>query len=131
MNKLDYLIHDIEEQEVIEIEGALTEDARKRVEDKILKKIASESPVVTVSHITTQSHVDAKGSNVTQKHLDAKDSGCTTKTLSEKGLHSKRLVLLLAATMVMMLGLTAAAAKRNDWDIALLNFMGLASENRE
>lgn len=127
MNKLDYLIHDIEEQEVIEIEGALTEDARKRVEDKILKKIASESPVVTVSHIITQSHVDAKGSNVTQKHLDATDSGCTTKTLSAKGLHSKRLVLLLAATMVMMLGLTAAAAKRNDWDIALLNFMGISN----
>lgn len=42
---------------------------------------------------------------------------------------SKRLTLILAAALTMTLGLTAIAAKENEWDIALINFMGIGNAN--
>jgi len=37
----------------------------------------------------------------------------------------KRYIILLAATLLLALGLTVTAAKENEWDITLINFMGL------
>ena len=52
----------------------------------------------------------------------------TTVILKRK--KSKRwLVLTVAATLIMALGLTAYAAKENEWDIALINFMGISDAN--
>lgn len=41
----------------------------------------------------------------------------------------RRFVWILAATLLMALGLTAYAAKEREWDIALINFMGISNAN--
>lgn len=43
--------------------------------------------------------------------------------------HRKWLVLTLAATLTFALGLSVYAAKENEWDIELINFMGISSAN--
>lgn len=37
----------------------------------------------------------------------------------------KRMVIALAAVLILLIGLTAVAATENEWDIAITNFMGL------
>lgn len=115
MNKLDCIINDIQEHEAIEIGGTLEENARKRIEDKVLKSIAAENSTIA-----------------SKKYTATKSSGAInlfTKK-SAGSLHiSKLRPLAVAMTLLFMLGFTATAAKRNEWDIALLNFMGVSNAN--
>lgn len=119
MNNLDSIINDIQAHEALEIEGILKPDAQKRMEERIMKAIADER------RITTKSTIRTKCSIATQHRACSINSTAADSTSFTRGLHSKRLALVLVAAMVMMLGLTAAAAKRNEWDITLLNFMGI------
>ena len=44
--------------------------------------------------------------------------------------YRKRSVVLLVATLVLTLGLTVFAAKKNEWDIVLIQFMGLSESDQ-
>lgn len=97
MNNIADLITEIQEQELIEINGSLNPEGQKRIESQILKAIAESNA--------------SKAKFVRKRRL------------------SKRLTLVLAAALTMTLGLTALAAKENEWDIALINFMGISNAN--
>jgi len=47
----------------------------------------------------------------------------------KKSRRKKWLVIALAATLLLALSITAIAAFENDWDVQLLNFMGLSNTN--
>lgn len=44
----------------------------------------------------------------------------------KKAARKKRVVYALAATLLLALGITAMAAIQNDWDVQLINFMGIS-----
>ncbi len=94
MNRVDELINDIRVHELVEIDGELNPDSRKRVEELVLGMVRKE--------------------NETQP----------------KRRSVKRLVVWgLAAVLTIALGLTVMAAGEREWDIALVNFMGLSDAN--
>lgn len=49
-----------------------------------------------------------------------------TQVVYHKFSNRKRVVLVLAAVLLLLLGVTSFAAIANDWDVALLNFMGIS-----
>lgn len=94
MNRLDNLISEIRDSEVVDIEDVLDTDSRERIERLVLNGMNKEIP------------------------------------MRYKGKGSKRwLVLVAAAILIMALGLTVSAARENEWDIALINFMGISNAN--
>lgn len=94
MNRVDELINDIRVHELVEIDGELKPDSRKRVEERVLGMVR-------------------------------KDDETQPKRRSVKRL----VVWGLAAVLTIALGLTVMAAGENEWDIALVNFMGLSDAN--
>lgn len=87
MNNLDYFIHDIYENEIVEIEDTLNSDAILRIEEQILKNI---------------------------------------QTSSKRKIKSKKHFLFaLAATLLLALGITGFATVKNEWDVLLIDFMGI------
>lgn len=94
MNRVDELIHDIQVHELVEIDGDLSVDSRKRIEDLVIHTVQTEAD----------------------------------KTVKSKP--AKRLIIWgLAAVLTLALGLTVMAAGEREWDIALVNFMGLSDAN--
>jgi len=94
MNSIDELIHDIRVHELVEIDGDLSVDSRKRIEDLVIHTVQTEG-----------------GKTVKSKPV-------------------KRLIIWgLAAVLTLALGLTVMAAGEREWDIALVNFMGLSDAN--
>lgn len=94
MNRVDELIHDIQVHELMEIDGDLSVDSRKRIEDLVIHTVQTER----------------------------------CKTVKSKP--AKRLIIWgLAAVLTLALGLTVMAAGEREWDIALINFMGLSDAN--
>lgn len=94
MNSVDSLIREIQEHESVEIDGSLSEDSRKRIEEKIMQAILKEEVPVR----------------------------------KKKG-RKAWLILTLAAVLVLALGLSVGAVKEKEWDIALINFMGISNAN--
>lgn len=88
MYNIDDLITDVQEHEIVDINGEMTKEQRERIEGKILSSIHNNK--------------------------------------MKKFPRRKRLVVLLAATFVLLLGLTGVAAVENEWDITLTNFMGIS-----
>ncbi len=87
-----------------------------------------------ISEVRHSEVVDIKGSldkdrqrrieNVIMKAVEEDISAVTRKRSSKRWL-----VLGLAATLIMALGLTVYAARENEWDITLVNFMGISNVN--
>ena len=94
MNNIDALMGEVQEHEVLEIEGFLDEETMKRIEEKVLKVVKQD---------------------------------CHKSTSKRR--HKKWWMLALAAVLTMGLGLTVVAAKENEWDIELINFMGISDAN--
>ena len=100
MANLDNLIKDIREDEVVDIKGSLDAAAEWRIEEKILKGIRNES----------------------------EDDVIVTKLVEYKKLNRRKWLILAAAVIVVLtMGVTSAA--KNEWDIALIDFMGLSDAN--
>lgn len=95
MHRIDEMITEIRDSEAITIPGELMDEQQERIYNKVLERI-----------------------NVTEgmKRNTEKTHRFPTR---------KRYIVLLAATLILALGLTAFAAKQNEWDITLINFMGL------
>ena len=96
MYRIDDLITEIHNNEAIEIPGEMTGEQKKRV----------------VAYIQAM---------ITEEEKIQRDFSVKRKKFPRK----KRTVILLAAALVLTLGLTVFAAKQNEWDITLINFMGL------
>ena len=96
MYRIDDFITEIHNNEAIKIPGEMTGEQKKRIEAYLQAMIQEEGQ-------------EKKGFFVKSKKFPRK----------------KRTVILLAATLVLTLGLTVFAAKQNEWDITLINFMGL------
>lgn len=96
MYRIDDLITEIHNNEAIEIPGEMTGEQKKRVEAYIQAMISEEEIV--------QSDFSVKRRRFPRK---------------------RKSVVFLAAALVLMLGLTVFAAKQNEWDITLIQFMGL------
>lgn len=94
MNSIADIIGEVKEQEIVEIEGNLSEESRKRIETLVRKEILAEQ-------------------------------------VSEKKVKKRKrwLVLGLAAVFVLGMGMSVAAARQQEWDITLLNYMGIRDAN--
>ncbi len=94
MKRVDDLICDIQIHELVEIEGELSLDSRKRIEELVIRAVGTDNSV------------------------------------KFKRKPAKRLLIWgLAAVLTMAMGLTVVAARENEWDIELVNFMGLSDAN--
>ncbi len=93
MNNIEDIIREVQEQEIVEIEGNLSEESRKRIEGLVLEEIL------------------AGQSNKKQYRR-----------------RKRWLVLGVAAVLTLGMGLSVAA-KEQEWDITLLNFMGISDAN--
>ena len=94
MNSVDDLIREIQDHEVVEIDGRLDNDSLRKIEERILRTVNEEK-----------------------------------KDIRKKRSRKSWLVLGLAAIFAFALGLSVYAAKENEWDIALINFMGISDAN--
>ena len=56
-------------------------------------------------------------------------NGVSTILYRKKSKRKKRFLFLIAAVMLVVLGLTAFAAAQNDWDIMLIDFMGISDSD--
>lgn len=97
MNNLNDLIHDIHADETVPIEGSLDPAQQWRIEERILQSI----------------------------HEETKNTGPKVTAFRPKQKRRKWLTFALAAVLLFALGITAMAAVKNEWDIQLINFMGI------
>lgn len=88
MYNIDELITEIQEHEIVDIDGEMNKEQRERIEEKVLTSIHNSKIKKFPRH--------------------------------------KRLVVLLVATFVLLLGLTGVASSDSEWDIVLTNFMGIS-----
>lgn len=95
-SRLDEMIRDIRSDEVPDMTGKLEEQQQKRIEDMILSAISAEPGKPEM------------------------------KPGKRKINHRKLLTFLFAAALVIAFALTAGAATENDWDVAIVNFMGIS-----
>lgn len=92
---MDELFEDIYMDEALPLQETMTDEQQQRIESQILSAIRQSSPAAPTP-------------------------------AARKKLHPKRfLVLVLAAALLMGFGVMTSAARYNDWDIALMEFMGL------
>ena len=108
MNSIDCLIREIQEHEIVEIDNGLDKDRMQKIEERILKALEEERQ-------EEYEEGSYGGSN------------CADRSYGRKKSRRSRLVLVLAAVLTFALGLTAYAAKENEWDIALIDFMGISN----
>lgn len=99
MNNLDDLIHDIHTDEALPIDGSLDAVQQWRIEEHILQSIK----------------------------LETTDTISSPVPFRFKPKRRKWLTLALAAVLLFTLGITAIAAVKNEWDIQLINFMGISN----
>lgn len=95
MYKLDEMITEIRTAEVIEISEELSESQKKTIEAKVFEK------------------------------MNILDGGCEMKEYKIKRFPRRKSLAVMVAVLVLTLGFTVFAAKQNEWDITLINFMGL------
>lgn len=93
--RMDELFRDIHSDEVLPVDGKMEEEQQKRIEEMIFSEILHNQ----------------------EKPAD--------KPKRKRANRRKLVTFLLAATLVIAFGVTAGAASENDWDIALMEFMGL------
>lgn len=120
MNRIDSLIHEIKEHETLELDESLEQEAFNRIEEKVFRVIREEQGMSDKKQSDT-------GDNV--KNSNALNRVIVNKRVSKRSMRKKRLFFTLAAVFVMVLGLTVYAAKENEWDITLINFMGISNAN--
>ena len=95
-SRLDEMIQDIRLDEALDMDGKLEQRQQERIENMILSAISEE-----------------------RKNLSVKSR---KKKLSPK----KLFTLMLAAVLVIAFAMTVGAASGNDWDVVLVNFMGIS-----
>lgn len=101
MNKMDSLIREIKEHEAIELDGCLEKDTFDRIEEKVLCVVREEQNQMGMS-------------NSVKEHVRRR---------------KKRVIFVIAAVFIMIFGVSVYAAKENEWDIMLINFMGISNAN--
>lgn len=101
MNKMDSLIREIKEHEAIELDGCLEKDTFDRIEEKVLCVVREEQDQMGMS-------------NSGKEHVRRR---------------KKRVIFVIAAVFIMIFGVSVYAAKENEWDIALIKFMGISNAN--
>lgn len=113
-NRLDELITDIKADETISLSsGMLDKECQARIENRIYEQIFSDN---------SSMKKDGNGASESIKCPDTKN-----KTGRRKLSKRKSFIVLLAAALVVAFSLTAGAAVSNEWDIALVNFMGISN----
>lgn len=101
MNRIDELWTEIEEKEIVEIKSTINQEKQKRVEAMILSAIQGKNTEIR---------------NVRSKLLNRNQSKISKKKLA---------ALLFVA--VFLLGMTVYAAEKKEWDIAIVNYMGISN----
>lgn len=99
MYRIDEMITEIHDSEAVTLPGELTDEQQNRICNTVLGRIHSAEDV---------------------KRRIGKTRRFPTR---------KRYIVLLAATLILALGLTVFAAKEKELDITLMNFMGLNDAN--
>lgn len=112
-SRLDEVIQEIRPDEVLDMDGKLEPQQRERIENRILTAIFEE-----------QKSPYAKKKDTVQENENT--DNVNEKTCKKKKSHRKFLTLMLAAVLVIAFALTAGAASEHDWDVALVNFMGIS-----
>ena len=102
---IDSLLQDIHDEEALSFTETLSSEQQSRIESMILSSIYQERPFSST-----------KGTR--QKERPQSKTG-------QKLRPRKFLALVLAAALLMAFGVVASAARTNDWDIALMEFMGI------
>lgn len=100
MNRIDELWNEIEEKEIVEIKSTIDQEKQKRVEAMILSAIQGEN---------------TKSENVSGKLAN-----------QNKSKFSKKKLAALLFVAVFILGMTVYAAEKKEWDIAIVNYMGIS-----
>lgn len=95
--RIDEMIQDIRSDELPQIDGILDNDQKKRIEDMVLSAISKERETLGEASLKTR-----------------------------KWNRRKLLTFFFAAALIFAFALTAGAAAEHDWDVALVNFMGIS-----
>jgi len=106
MSYINKLFNEIDEKETVEIGSSMDKEKQQRIEAMIMAGIQEEN-----------------------KNVHVKDDIIKLEKNKSKMKFSKRkfVALLLAATFLM--GVTVYAAEKNEWDIAIVNYMGISNAN--
>jgi len=106
MYKIDELITEIYADEAIDVPGELTKEQKKRIEAYVETMMMAEEETKQKAYEKPES-IDI---NINRKNSFR---------------YRKKAAIILAAALILILGMTAFAARQNEWDITLMNFMGL------
>lgn len=98
MSRIDDLFNELDEKETLDLGDSMNKDKQQRIETIILSVILNES----------------------KNEKPGSDAIKIEKRRSKR----KIFVVLLAATL--LLGMTVYAAEKQEWDIAIINFMGIS-----
>lgn len=115
MNRIDCLIREIQKHEEVVLDEGLERDALMRVEESVLR-------VVREEQVRKKKRAENENNNATNNEF-------SKHKVESRRIRKRRLFFILAAVFVMVLGLTVYAAKENEWDIALIKFMGISNAN--
>ena len=109
---IDSLLQDIHDEEALSFTETLSFEQQSQIESMILSSIHQERPLPP-----------AQGAR--QKLRPQIKKQPATPRAGQKLRPRKFLSLVLAAALLMGFGVVASAARSNDWDIALMEFMGI------
>ena len=102
---IDSLLQDIHDDETLSFTETLSSEQQSRIESMILSSIHHEQPFSSTQETRQKERPQSKA--------------------GQKLRPRKFLALVLAAALLMAFGVVACAARSNDWDIALMEFMGI------
>lgn len=115
-SRLDEMIRDIRPDEAPDLDGKLDQEQRKRIEDMILAVISKK-----------QECPDEKRENAAGEDTEKENGIKENKKTGKKKLRPRKLLtFMLAAVFVIAFAMTVGAASGNDWDVAIVNFMGIS-----
>lgn len=102
---IDSLLQDIHDDETLSFTETLSSEQQSRIESMILSSIHHEQPFSSTQETRQKERPQSKE--------------------GQKLRPRKFLALVLAAALLMAFGVVASAARSSDWDIALMEFMGI------
>lgn len=123
-NRLDDMIRDIHSDEAPEFGGKLEEQQQKHIEQMVLSAICHEKDTMALE----KESLSAKETSPEKESLSAKETSPEKEKKSGKKKLNRRkwMTFLFAAAFIAAFAMTAGAAAQNDWDVAIVNFMGIS-----
>lgn len=146
MSHIDELFTELDEKETMKIERPMNKEKQQHFEDMIMKSILNEivnaddniCPDDNISandNISSYDYISSNENKITDQNKNIFENKVTdvnngiTLLIKYKNRFFKKkfIAILLAATL--LLGMTVYAAEKNEWDIAIVNFMGISNAN--